>query len=177
MRYFTRIQLDAGHPGALEAVSRSLHDNAYSDHQFLWQLFTAPEGTSRDFLFRRIDSQGDQRQTLFYCVSARPAIATHPAWQVTSREYAPNLGPGDRLMFELRVNPTQAHKRDGRSCRDDVVMHAKKRIATEHTRATAAPKKRLADANSQRRAATGKRAEANRLSALATKESRQRQTG
>lgn len=33
---------------------------------------------------------------------------------------------------DLRANPTEAHKRDGKSRRDDVVMHAKKRIAAEH---------------------------------------------
>ena len=132
MKYFTRIQLDERHAGARDAVAQSFSGHTYSDHQFLWHFFAAPEGTLRDFLFRRIEPQGDRRQALFYCVSNRPAVAPHPAWQVASREYAPQVQAGDRLPFDLRVNPTQARKRDGKSRRDDVVMHAKKRIAAEH---------------------------------------------
>jgi len=51
---------------------------------------------------------------------------------VASREYAPNVNIGERLTFDLRVNPTQARKRDGKSRRDDVVMHAKRRITDKH---------------------------------------------
>ena len=132
MRYFSRIELDDRHAGVREAVAKTFSGNVYSDHQFLWHFFAAPAGTARDFLFRRIDPKGNRRQALFYCVSERPAVAPHPAWQVESREYAPQVQAGDRLVFDLRVNPTQAHKRDGKSRRDDVVMHAKKVIAAEH---------------------------------------------
>jgi len=131
MKYFSRIELDEHHAGALEAVAQALDGGAYGDHQFLWRFFPAPEGHPRDFLFRRFEPQGGRRQALYYCVSDRPAITPHPAWQVASREYAPQVEQGDRLLFDLRVNPTQAHKRDGKSCRDDVVMHAKKQILAE----------------------------------------------
>jgi CRISPR system Cascade subunit CasE len=132
MKYFTRIQLDERHAVAREAVSQSLRRNAYGDHQFLWNFFAAPDGAARDFLFRRFDPQGDRQQARFYCVSNRPAVSPHAAWQVESREYAPQVHEGDRLLFDVRVNPTQAHRRAGKSHRDDVVMHAKKRIAAEH---------------------------------------------
>lgn len=132
MKYFTRIQLDESHAGARAAVAGCFNGDASSDHRFLWHFFAAPAGTSRDFLFRRIDPQGERRQPLFYCVSERAAVAPHPAWRVESREYAPQVQVGDRLLFDLRINPTQAHKRDGKSRRDDVVMHAKKLIAAGH---------------------------------------------
>lgn len=132
MKYFCRIQLDAQHAGARDAVAQTYCDGAHGDHQFLWQFFAAPEGAPRDFIFRRIDPSGDRQQPLFYCVSNRPAAAPHPAWRVQCREYCPELHEGDRLQFDLRVNPTQAHEREGKSRRDDVVMHAKKLITSEH---------------------------------------------
>lgn len=131
MNYFSRIELDERHPGAPEAVGQTF-GSAHSDHQFLWRFFPAADGSTRDFLFRRFDPQGERGQALFYCVSQRPAVAPHPAWQVQSREYAPRVEARDRLRFDLRVNPTQARERDGKSRRDDVVMHAKKRIMAEH---------------------------------------------
>ncbi|MCS6944992.1 MAG: type I-E CRISPR-associated protein Cas6/Cse3/CasE [Sutterellaceae bacterium] len=132
MKYFSRIELDENHPDVQEAVAQSFARDAYGDHQFLWQFFPAPKGHPRDFLFRRFEPQGDRRQALFYCVSSRPAVSPHPAWKVATREYAPRVERGDRLLFDLRVNPTQAHKREGKSRRDDVVMHAKKRLLAEH---------------------------------------------
>jgi CRISPR system Cascade subunit CasE len=133
MKYFTRIELDETHADARAAVSRCFSGNAYSDHQFLWHFFGAPQGTRRDFLFRRFEPQGIRQQALFYCLSTRPATAPHPAWRVETREYAPQIQAGERLMFDLRANPTSVHKRDGKAFRDDVVMDAKRRIAAEHS--------------------------------------------
>jgi CRISPR system Cascade subunit CasE len=132
MKYFSRIALDPRHAGAHEAVAQRFPVTAGSDHQVLWRFFPAPDGTARDFLFRRVEPPSGERQPLFFCVSTRPAVAPHAAWRVDVREYAPRVQAGDRLHFDLRVNPTQAHKRDGKSYRDDVVMHAKKRIMAEH---------------------------------------------
>lgn len=132
MKYFSRIVLDPRHPGAKEAVAQGYPGTAHSDHQFLWRFFPAADGTARDFLFRRVEPGSAQRQPQFYCVAGRAAVAPHPAWQVDVRPYAPKVEAGDCLHFDLRVNPTQAHKRDGKSFRDDVVMHAKKRIMAEH---------------------------------------------
>lgn len=131
MKYFSRIELDEGHSDAREAIAQVFADNAYGDHQFLWRFFPAPDGHPRDFVFRRFEPQGGHRQARYYCVSDRPAIAPHPAWRVATREYAPRVEQGDRFLFDLRVNPTQAHKREGKSRRDDVVMHAKKQLVAE----------------------------------------------
>jgi CRISPR system Cascade subunit CasE len=131
MRFFNRIEINDHHPDAREAVSQTLASSANGDHQLLWRFFPAPRGQSRDFLFRRFDPQGERRQALYYCVSERPATSPHPAWRVATRLYKPSVSLGDRFLFDLRVNPTQAHKRDGKSCRDDVLMHFKKQILAE----------------------------------------------
>jgi CRISPR system Cascade subunit CasE len=132
MKYFARITLDPHHPGAVEAVAQTGPGEAHGDHRLLWKFFPAAPGTARDFLFRRLEAADGAHQPLFFCVSARRAVTPHPAWQVDVREYAPQVRAGDRFRFDLRANPTRAHKREGRAFRDDVVMHAKKRIMSEH---------------------------------------------
>lgn len=107
-----------------EAVQQRLH-GAYADHQWLWQLFPAAAGAARDFLFRRHEADGMSR---FYVVSKRKPEAMHEAWQVQTRDYAPQIAAGTSLRFELRANPTVRHGRDGKSKRHDVVMEAKKKL-------------------------------------------------
>lgn len=107
-----------------EAVQQRL-DGPYADHQWLWRLFPAATGTPRDFLFRRHESGGSPR---YYVVSRRLPVAVDAAWQLQTRDYAPELVIGQRLQFELRVNPTVRHGRDGKSKRHDVVMEAKKQL-------------------------------------------------
>jgi CRISPR system Cascade subunit CasE len=133
MSYFCRIQLDPMHPDAFGAAAALGAGGAYTDHQLLWQFFPAPPGTARDFLFRRMDAAGNRRIPMFYCVAPRAPVAPHPAWRVEARPYAPALRAGEELRFEVRINPVSAHKRaNGKSQRDDVVMHAKKAIMQRH---------------------------------------------
>ncbi len=141
MNFFSRIELDPRHPGAREALLTGAGSIAYDDHQSLWRFFPAEDGAAREFLFRRIEPQGSRQRPGFYVVSARPPLVPHPAWHVQTRPYDPRLSTGDRLVFELRVNPVQTHVRDGRSKRDDVVMHAKKQMTAQHgvTRWSAIP--------------------------------------
>lgn len=100
----------------------------YAEHQWLWRFFPAPEGTPRDFLFRRSE---DARGIRYYVVSAREPIAQEDAWQVRSKTYAPAIEIGQRLTFEVRVNPVVTTARDGKSRRDDVVMDRKKKLLAE----------------------------------------------
>lgn len=100
----------------------------YAEHQWLWRLFAATEGTARDFLFRRSDVDGLPR---YYAVSSRVPTQIPNAWQVKTTAYDPQLHVGDRLRFELRANPVVTHGRDGKSKRHDVVMEAKKRLLAE----------------------------------------------
>lgn len=102
---------------------------SYEEHQWLWRFLPAPQGTARDFLFRRRDIDGMPR---FYVVSKREPVSPTTAWRVQSQAYAPRLHPGDRLNFELRANPviTQVAA-TGQRARHDVVMQAKRTLLRE----------------------------------------------
>ncbi len=153
MSYFSRIQLNPGHTQAREALLQSAPADTYADHQWLWKFFPAARGSARDFVFRRKDPDGLDTQPVFYAVSRRPPESPHPAWQVQTKPYQPLLRAGERLSFEVRVNPVRVryeqrlgdvalafvqrrHEqglkvREGLSRRkeyDDVVMHAKRQL-------------------------------------------------
>jgi CRISPR system Cascade subunit CasE len=123
--YFSLITTAPGHER--EAMQQRLH-GPYRDHQWLWQLFPAPVGSARDFLFRRHEADGMPR---YYVVSKRRPESKHKTWQVQVRDYAPQVAAGTRLGFELRANPAVRHSRDGKSSRHDVVMEAKKQMLAE----------------------------------------------
>lgn len=114
--------------GAEREAAFARLDGPYAEHQWLWRFFPAPEGTPRDFLFRRMDGETGSR---FYVVSARKPETVSGAWSIRTCEYAPQLDVGQRLRFDLRVNPVVTSKRDGKSRRDDVVMREKKRLLQE----------------------------------------------
>lgn len=101
----------------------------YVEHQWLWQFFPAPDGTRRDFLFRRWDTEGMPR---FYVVSNRPPQPFSTAWSIQTRGYAPMLEVGAPLGFDLRANPVVTHSGEGKHARHDVVMQEKKRLLQEH---------------------------------------------
>jgi CRISPR system Cascade subunit CasE len=112
-------------PGLERSAAHDWFGNAYGEHQWLWRFFPAPEGTERDFLFRRRDVDGLPR---FYVVSRRRPEAYTTAWQVQSREYRPSLHLGTRLSFELRANPVVSRSQADGSRRHDIVMDEKKRL-------------------------------------------------
>lgn len=112
----------------LREAAHLRNQGPYAEHQWLWRFFPAPEGTPRDFLFRRNE---DARGIRYYVVSAREPVAREEAWQIHSKPYAPVIEVGQRLSFEVRVNPVVAAERDGKSRRDDVVMARKKRLLAE----------------------------------------------
>ena len=120
--YFSLISPE---PGQERNAAHEWLQGAYSEHQLLWRFFPSPQGTERDFLFRRRDVDGVPR---FYVVSQRKPEAPHPAWHVQTRGYTPDLAEGTRLNFELRANPVIARGTEGRGKRHDVVMDEKKRL-------------------------------------------------
>lgn len=101
----------------------------YEQHQWLWQFLPAEAGTHRDFLFRRRDGENDAPG--FYMLSARVPVSISSAWQVNVKPFNPQLIPGQQLAFDLRVNPVVTHTANGKSRRDDVVMHKKKQLLAE----------------------------------------------
>ncbi|MEO8298913.1 MAG: type I-E CRISPR-associated protein Cas6/Cse3/CasE [Burkholderiales bacterium] len=123
--YFSLLTPVEGHERA--AIHQRLA-GPYADHQWLWRLFPAAPGTPRDFMFRRHDHDGVPR---YYVVSHRAPTPIDDAWHLQCRDYAPNVEVGEQLQFELRVNPTVRHARDGKSKRHDVVIEAKKTLLRE----------------------------------------------
>ncbi|MFZ5757717.1 MAG: type I-E CRISPR-associated protein Cas6/Cse3/CasE [Pseudomonadota bacterium] len=112
----------------MREAAHARNQGPYAEHQWLWRFFPAPEGTPRDFLFRRSE---DARGIRYYVVSAREPTVKEDAWQVHSKPYAPVIEAGQRLSFEVRVNPVVTTERDGKSRRDDVVMDRKKKLLAE----------------------------------------------
>lgn len=115
-------------PGREREAAQQRATGPYSEHQWLWRFFPAEENSPRDFLFRRMDSEGLPR---FYVVSKRsPQIQSGP-WRVQTRKYAPLVAVGTFLRFDLRANPVVTVSREGKSARHDVVMQEKKRLLAE----------------------------------------------
>lgn len=123
--YFSVIEPQEG---AEREAAHARLSGPYAEHQWLWRFFPAPAGTSRDFLFRRMEMGSGSR---FYVLSGREPTRLDESWAISTREYAPLLHAGQRLSFEIRVNPVVTVQRDGKARRDDVVMHRKKQLLQE----------------------------------------------
>jgi CRISPR system Cascade subunit CasE len=130
--YFSLIRLDRAHPDAVTAARVLVGDGAYADHQAVWKFFPAPAGTSRDFLFRKLESADGESAPGFYAVSSRVPEQPHEAWKIRHKPYSPIVEPGQRLRFELRANPVVTNPKKGKQGRHDVVMQAKKSLMQEH---------------------------------------------
>jgi CRISPR system Cascade subunit CasE len=114
----------------LRQAAHEMTKTSYAEHQWIWKFFPSTEEQPRDFIFRRHDA--DQRPR-FYVVSKRPPLKFSDAWQIQSKDYDPQLSEGQRLSFQLRVNPVITKKNDkGEQKRHDVVMQAKKQLLAEH---------------------------------------------
>jgi CRISPR system Cascade subunit CasE len=120
--HFSQITPSAGQ---VRAALHQRMSGPYADHQWLWRWFPAAAGSARDFVFRRHDVQGVPG---FYVVSSRSPLQQLGDWCARTRNYAPEVDVGERLVFELRANPTVRHGRDGKSKRHDVVMQAKREM-------------------------------------------------
>ena len=100
----------------------------YEAHQALWDVFSDGPDRRRDFLFREMD------QGAFLAVSGRrpepgPELAT-----LQTKEYAPRLRAGERVLFSLRVNPVRKTRdHDGRQVRHDIVQDLRTRLMNEGT--------------------------------------------
>lgn len=116
--YLSRLHI-ASNPSAqaLRSMINPVDDAARIDahHKLLWSVFSDGPDRRRDFLWR------EMRQGEFLTLSEREPVANDLFDLVEPRPFAPDLAPGDRLAFSLKVNATRA-KRSGQ--RVDVVMDA-----------------------------------------------------
>ena len=72
-------------------------------HKLLWSAFADHPDRQRDFLWREDNG-------VFTVLSQRPPGQSPVFEEPKTKEFAPELTPGDRLQFQLRVNATRTVK-------------------------------------------------------------------
>lgn len=128
MLYFSRVKLDRNAPTkALYALLEPPDPSARMDahHRLIWTLFPSNPEQKRDFLWR---ADGSGR---FFILSARPPEGNDLFCRpLETKEFTPDISPGNHFAFTLRANATKDRPRgklnDGGNRRVDVVMHALK---------------------------------------------------
>lgn len=140
--YLSRVRLRRAAPAAALRAALApdgTAERAATTHRLVWTLFADSADRERDFLWREAEPGS------FYCLSARPPEDRHGLFDVDPpKAFAPELSPGHRLGFVLRVNATVARaggsKTDGqrgvRGKPSDIVMDALHR-ASDGSRAEA----------------------------------------
>jgi CRISPR system Cascade subunit CasE len=108
-------------------------DRALAAHRLVWSFMTQGPDPRRDFLWR------EEAPGRFLVLAPRPP-GESALFDLSSKPFAPELAPGDRLRFALRANATVARRRPGqRGARGDVVMHALHPVEPGPARAKARP--------------------------------------
>ncbi|NJB67905.1 CRISPR system Cascade subunit CasE [Desulfobaculum xiamenense] len=125
--YMSRIVFD---PRAL------IRNHLYDEHQALWKVFSDGPERRRDFLFRRIETDGARGagagDVAYLAVSKRPPVESGLIRRVDVKEYAPRVDAGERVLFSLRVNPVRKiHDENGRQVRYDIVQDLRMRMMSE----------------------------------------------
>jgi len=126
--YFSRIRMKQENL-SVNKLTQMLGQDTYQDHKMVWLFFPDRPQADRVFLFRKEQVNG---WPCFYVVSALEPVDTSGLWQIETKSYRPQLRVGQRLAFEVRVNPVvtrwveEGGKR--RQVRHDVVMDAKKAL-------------------------------------------------
>ncbi len=125
--YFSRIRLQQERISAGE-LTRVLCEDGYGEHQAIWRLFSSPDKTNRDFLFRK---EFERSWPLFYTVSRTAPFDNDGVWTVETKPYEPRVGAGERFAFSLTANPVVTRwigDDTKRHARHDVVMDAKREL-------------------------------------------------
>lgn len=98
--------------------------NPYEVHRMVWRIFSDGTRKKRDFIYR-MEVRG--RSPLIYAVSESEPVDLDGIWEIDQKEYSPVLRTGQHLGFSLRANPVRTKRNEeGKHCRHDVVMDAKK---------------------------------------------------
>lgn len=125
--YLLRARLRSGRGEALSAIAPALLRGSKGDtvgnaHRILWMLFQdRGEDEPRDFLWR------EEQPGHYLILSRREPANKDGLFEIATKEFAPQLRPGDRLAFALRANPVVSRKVPGkqeRGVRCDIVMDA-----------------------------------------------------
>ena len=137
--YLSRLKVSRKPPAAalvqlIDPDDPGRRDDAH--HRLLWSAFAGDPDQLRDFLWRA-DGRG-----CFIALSRRPPGDSPLFDRPEVKEFAPELGPGDRLAFKLRANATVTKKADAlaangkpRRLHHDVVMDALRNVPSGPERA------------------------------------------
>ena len=122
--YFSRIRRPIEY--ALSQMNQKLQSgNINDEHKFIWDLFPHDKEATRDFLYRRFDTEGFQQ---FFVLSERRPLERLDAWEIEIKPYEPKIEIGRRLHFSLRANPVVTKMPEGTTSkkrkREDVFMDA-----------------------------------------------------
>lgn len=119
--YFSMIQLRRDiSPCDMAAMTKG---DGYQIHKLVWNLFADHPERKRDFIYRHEPVNG---WPTFYTVSQRVPYDASGMWEVSPKEYHPNLQAGQRLGFTLCANPVRSKRDENkRQHRHDVIMEAK----------------------------------------------------
>jgi len=119
--YFSMIRLRRDiAPRDMAAMTKG---DGYQIHKLVWNLFADHPDRKRDFIYRHEPVNG---WPTFYTVSQREPQDASGMWEVTPKEYRPNLRTGQRLGFTLCANPIRSKRDENkRQHRHDVIMEAK----------------------------------------------------
>jgi CRISPR system Cascade subunit CasE len=133
MSYLSRLTLKrTPSVAALQALLDPADEGRRIDahHRLIWSAFAGDQTVRRDFLWRE---DGDGR---FLVLSCQPPQPSELFEEPETKPFAPDLRPGDRLSFLLRVNATRTVKSDRitasgkrERCHIDVVMARLKPLA------------------------------------------------
>jgi CRISPR system Cascade subunit CasE len=127
--YLSRIRIKLCED-SLKYLDGLAKNDSYATHQLLWNLFPDDKNAERDFLFREEQKEG---WPLFYVMSSREASNSSKLFHVETKLFNPEIQVGQRLAFDIRVNPVVARKVDGKknSKYHDVWMDAKHKAKAE----------------------------------------------
>lgn len=120
MKYFSRLLLRKD--ACQNKEYWNIFQNDYRLHQVLWRAFSDHAERKRDYIYRLDWQQGSP---VIYTVSERMP-RNDSIWDVKTKDYSPQLKKGDKLFFNLRINPIRKRKNPkepGKSSKIDEIMH------------------------------------------------------
>lgn len=125
--FFSMIRLRRGiSPRDIINLTRK---NGYQAHQLIWNLFSDHPDRQRDFIYRH---EAVNCWPTFYTISKREPVDTAGIWKIISKEYKPQIRPGQQLGFTLCANPIRSRRdENGKQQRHDVVMEEKLKFKNE----------------------------------------------
>jgi CRISPR system Cascade subunit CasE len=108
MSYLIRARLRPDVGGSDGALVKLVSESAVTPgkrHDLVWTLFGDTAERDRDFVFR-VDDHGGRPMVMAYA-PRQPDETQQRLWDVQSRPFTPQLYPGDRIRFDLRLNPVK----------------------------------------------------------------------